>query len=503
MSCVSAENVCSASTVCRHLQTEGDHMYSLCRSDNRADNAIENSMQRRLLLCGYALFCLICLWLSATLQEVQAETWEEAAIRLEREDRQEKVDAASRDLFYAITRSDTAGAALAIALGADVNQCVAYMDASRRRCKFRMLDYAVQMYSPDKDEDGGQAGLSMLRLLLKKGALLVEDDIVRKKRNSMALKGLFAKEPALLLFLESGYKVTPDLLAVAAQYRSPREDSRSSFPLQMLLKSGPYGVHSTFAASDFDKEVNATIVRHIHGLDHLDAPLSSTRDMRNISLLHLAAVTGNTEVASYLIRQGADISVRTSFGVNALEEAYSLWIYTWNDTVWGREYKFDHANFLDFIRLLMLHGMEADSIQKHYLEHPDVYEALFVRTCQESRISASGFPKDSVALGDFFKEHFVRASWELTRYDVLDSRASTLCTIVVTFAGTLASDHSHVKIPLVFLDNVLYVAGNEIKDIRYPILRNRHRLHTWEILDFWRSLGLDVEYDKDEEDSER
>ena len=225
--------------------------------------------------------------------------------------------------------------------------------------------------------------------------------------------------------------------------------------------------------------------------------------MRNISLLHLAAVTGNTEVASYLIRQGADISVRTSFGVNALEEAYSLWIYTWNDTVWGREYKFDHANFLDFIRLLMLHGMETDSIQKHYLEHPDVYEALFVHTCQESRISASGFPGDSVALGDFFKDHFVRSSWKLTRYDVLDSRASTLCTIVVTFAGTLASDHSYVKIPLVFLDNVLYVAGNEIKDIRYPILRNRHRLHTWEILDFWKSLGLDVAYDKDEEDAAR
>ena len=56
-------------------------------------------MQRRLLLCGYALFCLVCLWLSVTLQEVQAETWEEAAIRLEREDRQEKVDAAKKAII--------------------------------------------------------------------------------------------------------------------------------------------------------------------------------------------------------------------------------------------------------------------------------------------------------------------------------------------------------------------------------------------------------------------
>ena len=81
--------------------------------------------------------------------------------------------------------------------------------------------------------------------------------------------------------------------------------------------------------------------------------------------------------------------------------------------------------------------------------------------------------------------------------------SSTLFSLVVCFDGKIASVHSYLIFPLVFLDNVLYVAGNEIKDIRYPILRNRHRLHTWEILDFWKSLGLDVEYDKDEEDAAR
>ena len=51
--------------------------------------------------------------------EALAETWEEAAIRLEETERQEKVNAASRDLFYAITQSDAGKAELAIALGAD------------------------------------------------------------------------------------------------------------------------------------------------------------------------------------------------------------------------------------------------------------------------------------------------------------------------------------------------------------------------------------------------
>ena len=65
--------------------------------------------------------------------EALAETWEEAAIRLEETERQEKVNAASRDLFYAITQSDAGKAELAIALGADVNQCVAFADATRSR----------------------------------------------------------------------------------------------------------------------------------------------------------------------------------------------------------------------------------------------------------------------------------------------------------------------------------------------------------------------------------
>ena len=108
--------------------------------------------------------------------EALAETWEEAAIRLEETERQEKVNAASRDLFYAITQSDAGKAELAIALGADVNQCVAFADATRSRCVSRMLDYAVQMYKPESDKDGGQAALRTLRVLLRKGALLVDDE---------------------------------------------------------------------------------------------------------------------------------------------------------------------------------------------------------------------------------------------------------------------------------------------------------------------------------------
>ena len=430
----------------------------------------------------------------ATGADAGEETWEEAAIRLEQAERQEQVNAASRDLFYAITQSDADKAALAIALGADVNQCVAFSDASRSTCVSRMLDYAVQMYRPEQDKDGGQAGLRTIRTLLRKGALLVDDDVLHNRRRSAALARFFDKEAVLLLFLESGYRVTPDLLAEAAQYRS-REGYRTSYPLQLLLQKGPYGVRSTFAASDFSPEVNRQILRHLHGPEHLLGPLPDTRGLGNIGLLHLAAVTGNTEVAAYLIRQGADISQTLSSGVNALEIAWALWIYTWNESVWGEDYRFELASFLDFIRLLTLHGMSTEPVTRHYEEHKALYEQLFVQYCQHFQLP--GADGETSTLRDFLESRFVRTSWKLARFDVLNTKASQLCTIVVNFEGTLVRDNARIRIPMLFLDNVLYIAGNEIKDMRYPVTRNGMRLRHSQILSFWKSLGLDVASDMD------
>lgn len=452
---------------------------------------------------GQTAVCLLVLLAVITLAQalaapVSAETWEEAAIRLEEAERREKVNAASRDLFYAISQSDADKAALSIALGADVNQCVAFSDASRSTCVSRMLDYAVQMYRPERDKDGGQAALRTLRILLRKGALLVDDDLQHKKRRSEALARFFDKEAVLLLFLESGYKVTPDLLAEAAQYRS-QEGYRTSYPLQLLLQKGPWGVRSTFRAEDFSPEVNRQILRHLHGPEHLLAPLASTRGLANISLLHLAAVTGNTEVASYLIRQGADINQTLSSGVTALEIAWALWVYTWNESVWGEDYRFELASFLDFIRLLTLHGMSTQPVIRHCREHRDVYEQLFVHHCQYFLLP--GPDGETITLRDFLETHFVRTSWKLARFDVLDTRASQLCTIVVNFEGTLIRDNARIRIPMLFLDNVLYIAGNEIKDMRYPVTRNGVRLRHSQIISFWKSLGLDVASDMDEEEN--
>lgn len=426
--------------------------------------------------------------------EALAETWEEAAIRLEETERQEKVNAASRDLFYAITQSDAGKAELAIALGADVNQCVAFADATRSRCVSRMLDYAVQMYKPESDKDGGQAALRTLRVLLRKGALLVDDDLLHGRRKSTALARFFDKEAVLLLFLESGYPVTPDLLAEAAQFRS-NEGYRTSYPLQLLLQKGPYGVKSTFKSGDFGAEVDRQILRHLHGPEHILGPLESTRGLSGIGLLHLAAVTGNTEVASYLIRQGADISQRLSSGVNALEIAWALWVYTWNEAVWNSDYRFELASFLDFIRLLMLHGLGTDSIESHYRANRELYEKIFVSNCQLFLLpNPNG--EGSITLKDFLEAHFTRTHWSLARFDVLNTKASQLCTIVVNFEGNLIRDGARIRIPMVFLDNVLFIAGNEFKDVRFPVTRNGERLRLAQTLNFWKSLGLDVSGDE-------
>lgn len=421
------------------------------------------------------------------------DSWEEAAMRLEQEARQEKVDAASRDLFYAISQSDYSKAALAIALGADVNQCVAYSDTSRRSCASRMLDYAVQLYSPHEEEDGGQASLSVVRLLLRKGALLVDDDITRLRRNPLSVRKLFPKETLLLLFLESGYTVTPDLLAWAALYRSGGASYRSSYPLQMLLKTSSYTVNSTFAAREFGPRVTREIVSHLQGLANLGRPLQSVTGLKDITLLHLAAVTGNTEVASFLIRSGADIGARTSTGVTAMEIAYALWMYTWNDNVWGREYKFERPAFLDFLRLMLLHGQSPQEIVRDYANRPSVYEDIFVHYCQEYTLTKKSKTKAGLTLEEFFGQHFSDMSWQLKKFDVLNTDASHLCTIVVEFSGVLNADRSRVRIPLAYLDNMFYIAGSQMKDLRYSMYRNGRRVTPPAAQRFWESLGLSVE----------
>ena len=422
----------------------------------------------------------------------RAETWEEAVARLEKVERQEKINAASRDLFYAIGQFDRDRAVLALALGADVNQCVAFSDASRRRCVSRMLDYAVSLYDPMEDEDGGQKAMEMIRLLLARGALLVDDDVLHKRRNSMSLRKLFGKESLLRLFLEKGYEVTPDILAAAAQFRNP-EGYRSSYPLQMLLQQGGFSVNRTFRASEFGAETERDILRHIHGLDHLDRPLESTRGLEGITLLHLAAVTGNTEVASYLIRQGVDLAARTSGGASALDIAWSLWIYTWNESVWAEDYSFELVGFLEFIRLLVLHGVRTEEIQRHYFDNRQLYEDIFVANCQFS--SMTDEDGGSITFKEFLERHFARTSWKLVRYDVLDMKAPRMCTIVVNFEGVQTSDNARVRIPMVFMDNMLQIAGNEVKDARWPIVRNGVRLSPAQILLFWKGLGLQVEYE--------
>lgn len=476
-----------------------------------------------LRLLAWALFCVVLTQLAQAWAAgaALAETWEEAALRLEEESRREKMDAATRDLFYAISDVDADKVALAVALGADVNRCVAFSDATRRKCAARMLDYAVRMYDPVRDEDGGQEGLSILRLLLRRGARLVADG-TGGKRDPLSLRGLFAKEGALSLFLESGYEVTPDLLAVACQYRSPTESYRSSFPLQILLKAGPYTVESVFRGRDFRPGVRRAVVRHMFGLKGLETP-PEEKDVENVEgvgLLHLAAVTGNTEVASWLLRQGLAPDRPTGTGATPLDIAYALWVYTWNERVWGDDFRFDLADFLDFLRLLLLHGADPEPVRRHRYEHPEVYESIFVLNCQEFRMpdpekkggaagplaldplspesreqdgTSEGAGTDgTVSMREFLERHFTRTNWKLSRYDVLELKGRNLCTVVVDFEGTLKKDLSRVRIPMVFMDNVLVIAGDPAKDRRFPVWRDGERLGVSRTRAFWKMLGVDV-----------
>lgn len=67
---------------------------------------------------------------------------------------------------------------------------------------------------------------------------------------------------------------------------------------------------------------------------------------------------------------------------------------------------------------------------------------------------------------------------------------------MVNFEGNLIRDGARIRIPMVFLDNVLFIAGNEFKDMRFPVTRNGERLRLAQTLNFWKSLGLDVSGDE-------
>ncbi|MDO5538185.1 MAG: hypothetical protein Q4F72_11745, partial [Desulfovibrionaceae bacterium] len=250
---------------------------------------------------------------------------------------------------------------------------------------------------------------------------------------------------------------------------------------------------STFSGRDFGPEVTREIISHLQGLDSLERPLASPAEVRDISLLHLAAVSGNTEVAAHLIRSGADLGARTSTGATPLEIAYALWIYTWDDEVWDRDYRFENPRFLDFMRLMLLHGQSPQEIQRDYAEHPEVYERIFVRHCRDYRLTDAAGSGGEATLEEVFARRFASGAWSLRSFDVLDSRARHLCTIVVEFEGVLREDGARLRIPLVYMDNILLVAGTRMKDMGYPMHRNGRRVSVPAARRFWESLGLAVE----------
>lgn len=211
----------------------------------------------------------------------------------------------------------------------------------------------------------------------------------------------------------------------------------------------------------------------------------------DVSLLHFAALVGNTETGRYLLDQGVSPNAVMGNGGTPLTVAYSSWLRSWNPmrvsqvavTSLSRK-----TNYPGFIYGLYDAGANPEPLEKTIERGKDTMERYVIGLVSEFMVPTTdgGFVK----LGDLLDARSTNTAWGLMDMHLFEQTAPHYCQMTLLFLGRLKSDGSPFCIPFAFLDDRFVMPGDKAAIQRPNIWYNGRTCTPEESLRFMEGLGV-------------
>ncbi len=290
--------------------------------------------------------------------------------------------------------------------------------------------------------------------------------------------------------LSQGGRLTQECLWLAAIYADAPI-------LDFLLKATGTAPTATFSigrqpGAGQDDSVEALVMRRrIMSLLSPDGHQNTT--VENVSLLHCAALVGNTSTARYLLNAGVNPAAVMSNGMPPVLVAFCSWLRTWNPmhvTPMAIRTISRDCNYPGFIYALFDHGVQYSQLEDFLEEKRDVLERYAIMLTQNFMVPM----KDGsmMHLEDLLEGLCTNTAWSLLDQHLFVQEYENYCNMRVLFIGRLKSDGTSICIPFAFVDDRFVVPGDTGNE-HVRIWHNGETLTRSDSLRFLDSIGIDLQ----------
>ncbi len=288
--------------------------------------------------------------------------------------------------------------------------------------------------------------------------------------------------------LNAGARLTEEALWLAAIYTD-------AATLDFLLQRAGYTSSARFslgikAQAHQCESLESLAIRR--RLVSLLACGTRTNSLQDVTLLHLAALTGNTDVARALLAQGLSPNAVMSNGATPMNVALSAWLRSWNPmrmAVHVFKTMSRNTNYPGFIYDLLDRGGEPvpDELME---QHRDTMERYLVNLACDFHVPTKN--QGFLSLSELLEQSCTNTAWGLIEFQFFNQNSRYYCQLVLVFLGRLKEDQTSLAIPFVFLDDRFILPGDRTTGMQFTIWHNGTSLTREESLRFMEKLGLDL-----------
>ena len=184
--------------------------------------------------------------------------------------------------------------------------------------------------------------------------------------------------------------------------------------------------------------------------------------VENVSLLHCAALVGNTSTARYLLNAGVNPAAVMSNGMPPVLVAFCSWLRTWNPmhvTPMAIRTISRDCNYPGFIYALFDHGVQYSQLEDFLEEKRDVLERYAIMLTQNFMVPM----KDGsmMHLEDLLEGLCTNTAWSLLDQHLFVQEYENYCNMRVLFIGRLL-ETGHVD-----FSRLVAVTGSEVTKPHY------------------------------------
>ena len=303
-----------------------------------------------------------------------------------------------------------------------------------------------------------------------------------------------ASSREILAAVNAGANITEEVVWLAAIHT---DGPTLAFFLQRLGLS-PLATY-TIGVKPREKQdpSNVGLAMRRHLISLMTSGRHQTNNLNEVTLLHLAALVGNTDTARYLLEEGADPNAKTDYGMTPILVAYNSWIRTWNPmhvSTKAIATLSRNTNYPGFIYALLDAGASSQPLDDLLEERRDTLERYVVGLAENFDVPMKG--GGFMRLGKLLESICTNTAWGLVDLKLFPKDSPHYCRMVVVFLGKLKSDGSSLAVPFAFLDDRFVVPGDLSLADKLSIWHEGSAFSRLENLEFLDSLGVDLSNDE-------